>query len=585
MSKAKIKKGYWDHFVMFEAFKHNNPEKTIYKYKKIINKLIQSGLIISGETPDKKVSLNKKFEDEIEKRREIYLQAVENNKIVPAHIRGDIKKVAEASKVFIGLEDDQFITVDFEDNIVDELKVSQLIALQQLISLYNLEHKHTGFLHTSFKNRFLLMPVKATINEKTFFINIILTVFKHGYCMLHFSINAADIDIDFLNTSVWNVHFDKIMFPERMINNCPSMEYKKKARCNNMNDITSVFLEYLSKYLNIQDQINITKYNHLNLIDYSYRPKTFEENNISKPLKASLYQLLFAPISEFTMNSDMNIDTVLNKKKYDFNLHFRSYANHNRLINIYSSRIEQPFKSMSDSPFPESSLYTTAIGGSINSIELLMQKKLQNDKTTFLNLNSAMTINDLIKIKTNNNIEYFHEFSQYYYSYASVNSFTNYLENACDDYLKNEMVIERNKRLEELITLRKEKYVSKFTALSPILTITITLLFSLPTLKQLLELLNIVEYLLPIYSISNFIFIIFIGILYRELIKEKSINLFNYIVKNFSLIVKYVKEKVLRLKNYSIAKYNKLYDFFKGKIYKLQEKVSKMVECIKRRKK
>ena len=47
-----------------------------------------------------------------------------------------------------------------------------------------------------------------------------------------------------------------------------------------------------------------------------------------------------------------------------------------------------------------------------------------------------MTINDLIKIKTNNNIEYFHEFSQYYYSYASVNSFTNYLENACDDYLK-----------------------------------------------------------------------------------------------------------------------------------------------------
>ena len=95
------------------------------------------------------------------------------------------------------------------------------------------------------------------------------------------------------------------------------------------------------------------------------------------------------------------------------------------------------------------------------------------------------------------------------------------------------MVIERNKRLEELITLRKEKYVSKFTALSPILTITITLLFSLPTLKQLLELLNIVEYLLPIYSISNFIFIIFIGILYRELIKEKSINLFNYIVKTF----------------------------------------------------
>lgn len=583
MSKAKIKKGYWDHFVMFEAFKHNNPEKTIYKYKKIINKLIQSGLIISEETPDKKVSLNKKFEGEIEKRRDIYLQAIDNNKIVPAHIQGDIKKVAEAPKIFIG-SDKQFITVDAEDNIVDELRVSQLIALQQLISLYNLEHKHTGFLHTSFKNRFLLMPVKATINEKTFFLNVILTIFKHGYCMLHFSINAADIDIDLLNTSVWNVHFDNIMLPERMINNSTSMEYKKKARCNNMNDITSVFLECLSKYLDIQDQVNTTKYNHLNLIDYTYRPKTFEDNDISKPLKASLFQLLFAPVSEFTMNSDMNINSVLNNKKYDLNLHFRSYANHNRLINIYSSRIEQPFKSMSEYPFSENVLYNTAIGGAINSIELLMQKKLQNDKTTFLNLNSAMTINDLIKIKTNNNIEYFHEFSQYYYSYASVNSFTMYLENACDDYLKNEMVIERNKRLEELITLRKEKYVSKFTALSPILTITITLLFSLPTLEQLLKLLNIKEYLLPIYSISNLIFIIFICILYRELIKEKSINLFNYIVRNISLISKYTKEIFLKLKNYSIAKYNKLYNFFKDKVDKFQEKVSEMVDYIKRRK-
>ncbi|MED1637884.1 hypothetical protein P4V01_13160 [Bacillus thuringiensis] len=549
MSKAKIKKGYWDHFVMFEAFKHNNPEKQTYKYKKMINKLIQSGLIISEETPDKKVSLNKMFEDEIKTRRDIYIQAIQNNKIVPAHIRGDIKKVAEASKIFIGSED-EYITVDAEENIVDELRISQLIALQQLVSLYNLEHKHTGFLHTSFKNRFILMPVKATINDNTFFINVILTIFKHGYCMLHFSINVADIDIDLLNTSVWNVHFDNIMLPEKMINNCTSMEYKKKARCNNMNDITSVFLEYLSKYLDIQDRVNTTTYNHLNLIDYTYRPKTFEDNNISKPLKASLFQLLFAPVSEFTMNSDMNIDTLLNNKKNDLNLHFRSYANHNRLINIYSSRIEQPFKTMSEYPLSENSLYNTAIGGSINSIELLMQKKLQNDKITFLNLNSPMTINDLIKIKTNNNIEYFHEFSQYYYSYASVNSFTNYLENACDDYLRNEMVIERNKRMEELITLRKEKYVSKFTALSPILTITITLLFSLPTLEQLLKLLNIKEYLLPIYFISNFIFIIFICILYRELIKEKSINLLNNFLRIFSLISSYIKEKVSKTVDY-----------------------------------
>ncbi|WP_242260350.1 MULTISPECIES: hypothetical protein [unclassified Bacillus cereus group] len=584
MSKAIIKKGYWDHFVMFEAFKHNDSRKALNKYEDLINKLIESGLIISAETPDKKVSFNKKFKDELAKRRDLYLQAIGNNKIVPAHLRGDLKKVAEKSTVFVGSGDQSF-TIDVEDNIVDELSVSQSNALYQLTGLYNLEHQQTGFLHTSFKNRFLLMPVKVVIDEKTFFINVILTLFKHGYCMLHFSINVANVDIDVLNTSIWNMHFDKIMFPERMMNDCISLEYKKKARCNNVNDITSVFLEYLSKHFGIQEQSNITKYNHLNLIDYAFRPKNFEDKDISKPLKANLFQLLFAPVSEFTMNSDKNIDTLLDSKKYDLNLYFRSYANHNRLVNIYSSRIDQPFKSISEDPFSEISLHNTAIGGSINSIELLMQKKLQNDKTTFLNLNSTMTINDLIKIKINNNLEYFHEFSQYYYSYASVNAFTNYLENACDDYLKNEMVIERNKRMEELITLRKEKYVSKFTALSPILTITITLLFSLPTLDQLLKLLNFQGYLLPIYTISNFIFIIFICILYRELIREKSINLYNYIKRNLSLIYKYARERLLKVKDYIAVKYDNLYLFLKSKIYKLQKKVSGIFDYFKCRKK
>ncbi|PWN11866.1 hypothetical protein CU072_30520 [Bacillus thuringiensis] len=584
MSKAIIKKGYWDHFVMFETIKHNNPRKALNQYEDLINKLIQSGLIISAETPDKKVTFNKKFEDELAKRRALYLQAIKNNKIVPAHLRGDLKKLAETPTVFVELGDQSY-KMDVEDNIIDELSISQSDALNQLIALYNLEHQQTGFLHTSFKNRFLLMPVKVVIDEKTFFINVILTLFKHGYCMLHFSINVADVDIDVLNTSIWDMHFDKIMLPERMINDCISLEYKKKARCNNVSDITSVFLEYLSKHFGIQEQSNITKYNHLNLIDYAYRPEKFENKEISKPLKAKIFQLLFAPVSEFTMNSDKNIDTLLDNKKYDLNLHFRSYANHNRLVNIYSSRIDQPFKSISEDPLSETSLYNTAIGGSINSIELLMQKKLQNDKTTFLNLNSTMTINDLIKIKTNNNLEYFHEFSQYYYSYASVNTFTNYLENACDDYLKSEMVIERNKRMEELINLRKEKYVSRFTALSPILTITITLLFSLPTLDQLLKLLNFQEYLLPIYTISNFIFIIFIFILYRELIKDKSINLFNYSIRNLSLMYKYARERFLKVKDYTVVKYNELYLLLKRKRYNLQKKVSGIFAYFKCRKK
>ncbi|RBP20663.1 MULTISPECIES: hypothetical protein [Bacillus] len=584
MSKAVIKKGYWDHFVMFEAFKHNDSKKALCKYEKIIDKLIQSELIISAETQDKKVSFNKKFEDELANRRKAYLQAIQNNKIVPAHIRGDVKKVAETSKVFIQ-SDDKSITVDVEENIEDELRISQSNALQQLISLYNLEQKHTGFFHTSFKNRFLIMPVKVEISEATFYINVIVTIFKHGYCMIHFSINVANIDINILNLSIWNMHFDKVMFPERMINDCTSMEYKKKARCNTLFDITSVYLEYLSKYLGIEEQINTTRYNHLNLIDYTYRPKNFEDKDISNPLKANIFELLFAPVSEFTMNSDKNIDTLLNQKKYELNMYFRSYANHNRLINIYGSRIDQAFKSMDENPFSEMTLYNTAIGGSINSIELLMQKKLQNDKITFVNLNSAMTLNDLIKIKTQSNLEYFHEFSQYYYSYASVNTFTNFLNNACDDYLKSEMVIERNKRMEELITLRKEKYVSKFTALSPILTITITLLFSLPTLKQLLELLKLEEYLLPIYTISNFIFIIFICILYRELIKEKSINLFNYFVRNVFLIYKYSKSEFLEVEKYIITRSKTLNKLLKFKILKLQKKVSGIFDYFKRRKK
>ena len=95
-----------------------------------------------------------------------------------------------------------------------------------------------------------------------------------------------------------------------------------------------------------------------------------------------------------------------------------------------------------------------------------------------------------------------------------------FLEEKCEDFLQTKLMNQRRERIEKVINLKKERFITNFTALGPVLTIGVTLLLSFPALENLMENLNKKEYLLETYVIVNIISSIGFLYLFREQLKE-----------------------------------------------------------------
>lgn len=543
MSNTNVKNGFMDYFLLFEVYNHLNEKKRRDKYKKNLDRLIESKLLISADTPEKEVKLNNNFNNEIDRRKETYKSCIEKEVNIPSYLASDIKKIAEKPSIYFH-QTKEYFGIELKDNIEDLLYVSQLNAIQQLIAMYELEEKHTGIPTKEFKNKFLLWPVKVILNGTNLYINVYLTTFKNGCTMLQFSLEVNEQNLDELNINTWNIEFEKVMFPEFIIiEDGSSQKYKKKARCTNLKDISKVYCEHLMEIFGSGANPITIEFNHLTLIDYDYIPKSFENKDISDPFKDMIYKLLFAPISEFTQKGKDHISITLEAHYHDFSLHYRTYANYTRLVSAFSDRVKKPFKTINEEPISDRGLYFSGIGAVITSIEILMLKKYSHENNSLAKINHNMSLKELIEQKIRENVDFFHEFSQFYFDYASVRDFTNFLERSCHDYLQTELLLNHRRRVEELIELKKEKNVARFTALSPILTILVTLIFSLPTIKQILKILELQNHLLSTYLVINCAFIFFICYLYRESIMKRTTNYKDLISNKLIRFFKFIKGK------------------------------------------
>ncbi|MDF9298577.1 hypothetical protein [Geobacillus stearothermophilus] len=189
MTEPKIKSGNLDVFYIFQMYKHKNVKKDLQKYLTTLEKLVDSKLLISRETITKEVSFSQSFSDELAKRKREFRELDYNNSRLSTYPPEDFKKIADHPAVYISPVE-KGIEIQFEDNIKDELEISQIKALEKLISMYNLEEIHTGIPSKEYKNRFILFPSKVTINDKTQYTNVFFTIFKHGYTILHLSLDS-----------------------------------------------------------------------------------------------------------------------------------------------------------------------------------------------------------------------------------------------------------------------------------------------------------------------------------------------------------------------------------------------------------
>jgi hypothetical protein len=512
----KIKKGYFNIFQVFQLFQHKNSKSDFSNYLNLIKSLINSGLIISADSPNKEVSFQGRFEEYLSQRNRDFREIGKN-------YNGDITKIAERPTVKFSAGYDY---MEVESDINDKLEESQNEYIGQLVALYQLEEIHTGIPTKDYKNRFLLFPSKITLEDgSTRYIGIYLTVFKHGYGIIHLCYDIDNQEFGDFNFPDWEVGIQKAMVPEILINGENSYSLKKKARVNSLNQLVNVYREYIEGLLlnNLSSEYK-TNYYNLCLSDYAYQPDDYE-NEPSKNYNETLFKLLFAPITEYSLKSTNDITSFVSSRYFSFSKNFRLYANSNRTISTYGKKLKKSdeHQHLTESEFNRL-CQNSSLGGIIMAIEMLLLKKINQQQYSINQLNENTSLKRMIDINILEQTNYIHEFSQYFYSYGSVRELINFLNEKCEDFLQSNLINERRKKLERLINLKKERNVASFTMIGPILSVAFTLILSLPTLEQLLKLVNKEELLLESYISINIIFILIISWFLKEQIKESYIT-------------------------------------------------------------
>jgi hypothetical protein len=539
---AKIKKGYFNIFQVFQIFQHKNEKSNYSNYINFIESLVNSGLIISAESPDKEVYFPEKFNKYLSQRKNDFRKHGGN-------YRGDIKKIAENSTVRVSANH-----IEIEGDINDKLEESQTEYIEQLVALYQLEELHTGIPTKDYKNRFLLFPSRITLEDgSTQYIGIYLTIFKHGYSIIHLCYDIENQEFEDFNHSNWEVTIQKAMVPEILINGGNPYSLKKKARVYSLNQLVNVYREYIEGLLlnNFSSGFN-TNYYNLCLSDYAYQPDDYEVEP-SKNCNEILFKLLYAPITEFSLKSTSDIISFVSDRYFSFSKNFRLYANSNRTISTYGKKLKNSdeYINLNENEFNRL-CQNSSLGGIIMGIEMILLKKINQQQYGIDELNQNTSLKKMIDINILEQTNYIHEFSQYFYSYGSVRELINFLNEKCEDFLQSNLISERREKLERLIHLKKERNVASFTMIGPILSVALTLILSLPTLEQLLKLVNKEELLLQSYIAINFIFILIISWFLREQIKE------SYITYNKTSLPKIKRgsfriQTILFLKTYDLS--------------------------------
>jgi hypothetical protein len=552
---SKIKNGFYNTFYSFKLFEINDLNKK-YSYVNILEKIIDSGILITDENENKEIYFRNKFINILKERKNSYRTSLKDGSVLPFPLSKGIKKVREKTTIDLSASDSG-ISITVDDDLVDNLEESQVFFLNQLVSVLSDEEQYTGIPSKEYKNRFLLFPPMVTnTQDLTFHPGINLTIFKHGYAVLWISMELENVNFELINSNKWDLPLKSTYLPEFMFGNIESNAFKKKARCNRIQTILEEYSNYLYDIVNNKPREDAGNLFHqLVLSDYSYRLKNFDKT--SNLFNEHIYKLLYAPINNYQLKSHDEINSIINEKYYSFSRNMRLYANHNRAIYVYSEEylktLKETFTKDTNSLLPsnESELnylnQKVTIGGMINAIETILLKK-ESQNILLFELNDKTSLRKLTTLLIKENINYSVEFSKYFYTYGSVRELLLFLEKNCEDFLQTNLMIERKERIEKVISLRKEQYISNFTALGPVITIVLTMFFSFPTLENIFEKIQKEELFLPSYIILNLIMIV----LFSYLTRNEIIDIYIDIKSNLKL-----KLKLLNLFTYFYLRYVK----------------------------
>ncbi|MFJ7828409.1 hypothetical protein [Psychrobacillus sp. NPDC096623] len=533
-NNPKIKHGFFNAFYSFNLFDNNNKlDKN--RYIKVLEALKDSNLIISAEKANKEVFFMENFEDLIRERKREYRSFNMRGENPPPYLNQSITKIAEKPTIYFRATD-RGVSLQLEDDLIDNLEDSQLYYLEQLVEVYSAEERYTGIPSKEYKNRFLLFPPLINdCHQNSYHPGIYLTIFKHGYAVLWISFELKDIEFDEIGLNGWGLKIKNALFPELMISNNQSFQYKIKDNCNDINSVLREYAKFIYHAVNQENpKIEGQFFYHLVLSEFAYMLDKYTDNKTSPKFNEAIYKLLSAPLPDYLLRTPNEIQKFLDEKYRSVSMFLRIYANNNRTISVYTKEQGKAIKDqveedidLNDNEALNFLFQGISIGGIINSIESLLLKKEAIQKLTVFELNESTSLNKLINLLIQENTNYSVEFTKYFYTYGTLREELKFLENSCEDFIQSKLMHERMERIEKVITLKKERYITNFTAVGPILTIILTLFLSFPTLKNIFQELEKEKLFLPTYFILNLLIIFYFLYLTRNALMEFKNDLLN----------------------------------------------------------
>ncbi|MED3710048.1 hypothetical protein P4502_12525 [Peribacillus frigoritolerans] len=514
---------------------YKNKNMGFEDFQKFINIIAKDKIRISSDNVNGEIYFTDWFNDNINERIKSVRKLEKEKKEIPEFLSktiklGEVKAVISTNKFSL------------YDESIDLLKESQIIGIERLVSLLNQEKFYTGFQSKDSKNRFLIYPPQLIISEEIVIPIIILTLFKSGHILVHFSYEIKKITANKISGYSWNLKLDKVKLPKEISNTIET------DGVESLEDIANIYLQYFKIRFRTDGLVYYMQ--HLCLPEYAYQPESFKLKE-SKKFNDGIYRILFAPIFKHQLKNDENCEELLKNQLYNFSKHYNLYANYNRLISCFSKHFKASldeqlkFRGLSDEELKKveitnEELYNTSTQAIIIAIENTLIKKSNMAISNLIELNIDMPLNKLIDKEILDTMFYLGDFYKTFYTYESLVRFTEFLENKCENYLNlNETKI-RKEKIESIINIKKEKLIYNVTLLGPLLTIILTLLFSYSALESITKGFGVGKNLNEIYIYLNLLFnillILFFKSQFKELIyifKKQLINIFS-ILKNLS---------------------------------------------------
>lgn len=370
----------------------------------------------------------------------------------------------------------------------DLLYLSQLRALHHYFRMSTQESKYTNLqLQYTTKNHLLLFPIKVKMkNGKIGFVDVYLTLYKHGYAIINGSFRLENYEVDDINLSTWTIDIQSAYLPAGLFSGSKckdNLQYKKIGRCTTLQDSVLKYVEFIQKKITKYPS-NPHTFHSLTLLKTKDQPVSFNET--SQEYNENIFKLLFSPVTDLSLEREQIKEKIeFYSKVIDNNT--KIYVNGIRLIhclskNIYSRITQDEFTEKA----AEEVLYAGYKSEVTFALEKLLLRKYTLEKFVTKSLNQTISLEKLSKILMNRDQELRYETNQLFFDFATTRELIDFLfEKGVDDSQKR-IIRETEERVKGLIILKREILVNKITIMGTILALYFTAIFSYEGIQELL---------------------------------------------------------------------------------------------------